>query len=249
MAELEPLSKGFESMLTLKDKGEIWYKNLQFCRQAPGWAYRCFWPGGNPFVEGFHRWQTIFVHIPKAAGSSVSNALFGEPVGHRPIRRHLAYAPDLVDKYFTFTFVRNPWDRLYSGYHYFARRTGSDGHRDHRWASVMLSEVSSFSEFVFLLEDPAYVRKLKRYDHFRDQVDWLVDPGSGELIMDFIGRFETLENDFLYVSHCLDIQVTLPHLRQGQQGAYLKAYDAHMVEIVQRLYATDIERLGYEFGG
>ena len=153
----------------------------------------------------------------------------------------------LVERYFKFTFVRNPWDRLYSAYHYFACCIGSDEHRDHRWASTILSGISSFEEFVLRLEEPGYASMVKQYDHFRDQVEWLIDPGSGGLIMDFIGRFETLDRDFDHVRKTLGIDVALPHRRKSSGKSYRKDYSREMVRIVHSLYLRDVELLGYEF--
>ncbi|MBB3229564.1 sulfotransferase family 2 domain-containing protein [Halomonas stenophila] len=228
---------------------QIWLKHSQFSIGMPDWVYRYLWMGGDPFIEGFHRYQSIFIHIPKAAGSSVADALFKESGGHRPIRRYLAYSPDLVDHYFTFTFVRNPWDRCHSAYHYFACRAGSDAHRDHRWASAVLSGINSFREFVLLLKDLDYAKRIKRYDHFRDQVDWLVDPVADDFMVDFIGRFEVLGEDFEHIKNKMGVDVALPHHRKGGGGSYLLEYDEEMKEIVGFLYSRDIERLGYVFEG
>lgn len=237
-------------MLTIRDRTQIQVKDAQFNIGIPGWVYRTAWPAGDPFVKGFHSHRSIFVHIPKVAGSSIAEALFGSSVGHRPIRRHLAYHPDIVSKYFKFTFIRNPWDRLYSAYQYFNRRIGSDKHRDHRWATAMLVGINSFEDFVLRLADPAlnYGSMIKRYDHFRDQVDWLEDPRTGDLCVDFIGRFEWLERDFEHVMDKLGIDASLPHRRRGAGKSYQEAYSPEMVDIVRSLYSRDIERFAYRFG-
>ncbi len=145
-------------MLTTRDKAQIFLKNSQFQVAYPDWLYRLFWQSGNPFVGGFYKHKAIFIHIPKVAGTSIANALFGESVGHRPLRRHVAFCPELVEEYFKFTFVRNPYDRLFSAYNYFSSHVGSRKHRDHRWASDYLSKFDSFERFVRELEDPCVNR-------------------------------------------------------------------------------------------
>lgn len=80
-------------MLSIRDKLEIQSKDWLFHVNLLGCAYQTLWPAGDPFAAGFYEHKAIFVHVPKAAGSSVADALFGQPVGHRPIRRHLAYHP------------------------------------------------------------------------------------------------------------------------------------------------------------
>src|SRR3954451_16494371 len=74
-----------------------------------------------------HERQFIFVHIPKTAGTAVSEAL-GEPrdrkhpslemiirdgLGHHPVKK--LFRRKIIG-YFKFAFVRNPWDRAVSLY-------------------------------------------------------------------------------------------------------------------------------------
>jgi len=73
----------------------------------------------------------VFIHIPKTAGTSIRSGLEIGPSGN-PVRINHCYgtghAPAfhtknslgkvLWDKCFTFTFVRNPWDRVLSWYYF-----------------------------------------------------------------------------------------------------------------------------------
>lgn len=234
-------------MLTVKDKVEIAIKNLQFEKQIPSIFYRTLWPNGNPMLPAFRAQKCIFIHVPKAAGSSVSHALFGKAVGHRPIRRHVAYSPDLIKEFYKFTFVRNPWDRLHSGYHYFYRCVGMNAHRDHRWANQFLSQLNTFEKFIHELENPKFVNIIKKYDHFRDQRDWLYDPKSGKNLIDFVGRFENLDNDFKTICNYLGIERRLPHERKGNGGDFRKYYTKKMISIAASVYENDIREFSYKF--
>lgn len=234
-------------MLTAKDKAEIYIKNFQFEKKIPSVIYRTLWPNGNPMMPGFKARKCVYIHIPKAAGSSISHALFGEPVGHRPIRRHLAYSPDLITDFYKFTFVRNPWGRLYSGYNYFYRCVGMNTHRDHRWAHEFLSQLTTFEKFVHELENPKFLKSIKKYDHFRDQRDWLIDPKSGQILIDFVGRFEKLEDDFEFVCNHLGITRKLPHERRGGGEEFRKYYTKKMVSIAASVYESDIKEFSYRF--
>lgn len=234
-------------MLTVKDKIEISIKNFQFEKQIPSILYRALWPDGNPMIPAFREKKCIFIHIPKAAGSSVSDALFGEAVGHRPIRRHVAYTPDIIKDFYKFTFVRNPWDRLYSGYNYFYRCVGMNAHRDHRWANEFLSQLTTFEKFIHKLENPKFLKTIKKYDHFRDQRDWLYDPSSGKNLIDFVGRFESLDNDFEIICDHLGMTRTLPHERRGSGENFREYYTKKMINIAADAYENDIREFSYKF--
>ena len=91
--------------------------------------------------------RCVFVHIAKAAGQSVSMALFGdkEP-GHWSIRDFEWEDSKLLNEYFKFTIVRNPWDRLVSAYFYLKNTTEYEN--DQIFASEYLTRFSTFEEFV-----------------------------------------------------------------------------------------------------
>jgi hypothetical protein len=168
-------------------------------------------------------------------------------VGHKPISRYYLYDERKAVSYFKFTFVRNPWGRLYSAFTYFNKTTSSTAHRDHRWASQQLQGIHSFNEFVLALANDEYRRKIKQYDHFRDQIDWLMY--HDRIAMDYIGRFERLSDDFQHICHKIGVKCKLPHLNPSVPPGtdYKKAYTASMVEIVGDMYRQDIKLLGYRF--
>ena len=70
-------------------------------------------------VECF-KLRCIFFHIPKTAGLSLSAALFGNRgLGHIDVRTaRILFGERRFSSFFKFCFVRNPWDRLVSAYHY-----------------------------------------------------------------------------------------------------------------------------------
>ena len=67
----------------------------------------------------------VFVHVPKAAGTSVATATIGRRAGHFTAAEIRAAMGPAFDRMFTFSVVRNPMDRLASAYR-FARRGGGD---------------------------------------------------------------------------------------------------------------------------
>lgn len=202
----------------------------------------------NPWLPDERRLGVIFTHVPKSAGTSIVDTLFHQKSRHVPIRRYAAYDEERFSRAFKFTFVRNPWSRIYSAYHYLHCVVGK-GNKfvDWVWATQYLGDTPTFEEFVLRLRDRRYLRCIKRYIHFRDQLDWISIPGRPG-VMDFIGRFEVLESDFADVCRILGRpELTLCQLRAGTEHNYREAFTCEMVGIVGDVYRRDIEALGYEF--
>lgn len=198
---------------------------------------------GRYGLRPFEQHRCIFVHVPKAAGISVSTSLFGNlGGGHKTIRDYIEiFGPEAIDGFFKFTFVRNPWDRVLSAYAFLA--DGGKTREDSRWAKRHLAEYSGFDDFV--------LRGLGRDDiqswvHFTPQWQFLVDE-SDEMRMDFIGRYEKLAADFAHVASRLGLHVTLAHLNRSKTIDFRAHYRPAMVARVAEVYAKDIDLFAYTF--
>lgn len=198
----------------------------------------------------------VFIHVPKCAGTSMEAALAPYALSlprskwhsllrrldlprdyrrfkfarHAPLRQVERKMPrSAYEGYFKFAFVRNPWDRLVSEYN----RTLNEGsRRRHRRVRAM----ESFMEYLrWQAPRPA-----------AHQHRLLVD-SSGDIGVDFVGRFETLERDFERVRQRIAVECELPHLKGYAHAHYRDYYDDEAREFVRRHWASDIEAFGYEF--
>ncbi len=187
--------------------------------------------------------RCIFVHIPKNAGVSVCQALFGCLAGgHLTARTYrVIFGPERYDSYYKFTFVRNPWDRLVSSYTFL--KHGGYNDQDASWSREHLSAHRDFRSFVrnSLTPEMIYAKQ-----HFIPQWEYVVDR-RGKNAMDFLGRFEALEADVNHVAQRLGVNMNLPRTNTSPRGDYRTYYDDPCAEIVARLYARDIEMFGYKF--
>ena len=151
----------------------------------------------------------------------------------RQVQRHLPEA--LWRTYFKFTFVRNPYDRFVSACAMLnTRNTGYAGNE----TAVMKRMLTGLKGAV----NAADFRKLMLV---RPQAGLLVDEG-GRIGMDFIGRYETLQDSFAEVCRRIGIP--------GQRLAIVNAtvhrpwedfYDDELCRLVTRFYRRDFEMLGY----
>ena len=177
-----------------------------------------------------------FVHINRTAGSSVRKAL-GFHGDHKTALEKIKYmGKKRWNKKFTFTIVRNPFDKVVSHYCYRIRTNQLN----------MRVDNISFKEWVHL----TYDRKDKKYYDihrmFMPQCDWISDK-NGNVIVDYICRYENLREDFAYVCNEIDVDVTLPRTNATEHDHYYKYYDNYTQKVINSWFKKDIKKFGYKF--
>ena len=198
--------------------------------------------GPKLYNDAFNRFETIFVHIPKAAGTSVGEALFGKGnTTHQTWEWYYRYCPTRFQRYFKFTFVRNPFDRLVSAFCYLQHGGKSTTENDRRFQQRHLSKFDSFADFVKwgLREKP-----IQRWSHFAPQHRFIAS-SDGRIQVDFVGRVERLDEDFAHVASRLGIDAKLVHTNKSQRADFSGYYDEETEKIAREYYARDFELLGY----
>jgi Sulfotransferase family len=204
-----------------------------------------------------HQLKCIYVHIPKTAGQSIETAFLkvlgltwetraplllrpndnpdlGPPrLAHLTASEYVScgyITPAQFNSYFKFGFVRNPWDRIVSEYHYryYGRGLRFKQFLFNNWPKLVWSDA---------------------YRHIIPQCEYLYDK-HGNLLVDYIGRYENLQADFDEICRRLCInEQPLPHInKSSRDGLYTDYYDDESREYVFRLYQKDIETFKYEFG-
>ena len=203
----------------------------------------------------YHK-KFLFVHIFKTAGTSITDSLARfcyrpdstrpsnwmaffstnwTKIHRKPIKKHATATEirdsldrEIFNSVFKFTFVRNPWDWQVSLYHYILENPENHGYEE-------TMKMGSFRNFVFSREKLSFT-----------QTSCLVDE-SGNLLVDFVGKFENLDEDFQTICHKVGISANLPHINKSKRTRYQGYYDAETRDLTARLYAEDIERFGYTF--
>jgi hypothetical protein len=212
------------------------------------------------------RYKFLFIHTAKTGGTSVRDALgyykWADPwrlpqflcsklsgaTGHRlgiKFPRHAkAIAAremlprELYESLFKFAFVRNPWDLQVSSYHHIRRE------RPH-----LVEHIGSFDEFLSWKFSPERPYQFHADTSIELQSDYVVDL-HGAIIVDYIGRYEILQEDFDRI--CMEIGIRpreLPHRRRaGDRDAdYRSYYTDAAAERVATHFARDIELFEYDF--
>lgn len=203
-----------------------------------------------------HQHKFIFIHVHKVAGTSISNVLRphvswpGETLQTKllqkfyllPASHHFsAHVPaaqlkeqlskKMYNQYYKFAFVRNPWDWQVSLYEYILK---NKTHADHAWVKGM----DGFEAYL----DWRFSQPKHKPWHLQKN---LVTDSSGDIIVDFVGRYESLETDFQTVLDRLGLEGSLPHLNKSKLANYQDYYTQRTATSFFDYYREDIELFGY----
>lgn len=207
------------------------------------------------------KYKCLFVHIPKTAGTSIENALgiFGDwkiedqnslfgLVQSKELKehnflsnflQHLTYSQcnlvkPLPDSYTSFSFVRNPWDKMVSIY------SNPDNNLVHeaKQQGIKIKELS-FEDFIYQTNNIDHI-------HLEHQHRFICNE-KNKIAVNFVGKFETLQKDFKILCSMLNIDPTLPHQNKSNHTNYREYYNEELMNIIGKRYAKDIQLFDYTF--
>ncbi len=195
-------------------------------------------------LKPFDEHHCLFVHITKTAGTAVAKSLFGYlPYHYTAIDYRVIYGRRDFNAYYKFAFVRNPWDRVYSAYRYL--KAGGWNDDDKQWYQSNLAQYQDFKEFI---ENWLTQPNIEKHRHFWPQHRFICD-ARGNIIIDQLAYFETLDDDFDAICKRLSIDTHLKPHNTNPGSSYRDVYDDAMRAIVAKVYAKDIALFGYDFNG
>ena len=205
----------------------------------------------------------IFVHIPKTGGTSLALALEARAMkddimlGDTPkaVRRrkrvrgveasgrlwkhsrladiYRLVSQEEIERFFVFTLVRNPWDRMVSYYHWL-----QDQSFDH--PAVNLAKRVGFSPFLNAPETIDAFRSSGLSSYIRDR--------NGVEQCDHFIRLEHLAEDVAPLEEHLGFTLDIPHVNSSDRNAdYRNSYSDADAALIAELFADEITRFGYRF--
>lgn len=202
------------------------------------------------------RRNAVFIWIPKTAGTSLFEAL--KLSGCRKFKKleavtgkfspiglvtfgHMNYAElaargvvteQFNSSSFKFSFSRNPFARAASLYLY-SKKIG------------VIDPETKFADCLAMIRNdgcpPNGLYNRHGLSQWNPQTSWI-----DGITMDFIGRVESIAEDYLVLQQRLGLQpTTIQVLNQSQTKDYRTIFDANAVELVRQIYRSDFDRFEY----
>ena len=209
----------------------------------------------------------IFVHVPKAAGTSTTNILskyttyldleiggtsFGEEIQDAYIKRFslAKHTPasgirDVLGReawndIFKFSIVRNPYDRVISTYKFLKAWEDTPAK-----CKEELAKFKDINEYILsdLWEESDGPDSIFKPQHF-----WLTDTNdSNKVIVDFVGKVESLDKDTAYIQSRIERReiepVVTPQLNKIEGNLELSAQS---IAKINRVYKRDFTLWHYD---
>lgn len=191
----------------------------------------------------------VFIHIPKAAGTSVCDSLYRGRVGHFTLAEMRQSGNRLdaqiasqtgIDGLPTFSVVRDPLARLYSSYRYARDGGGSKGsiNPDPAYQS------KAFRSFSAFLSEWLVEQELTSLDRvFWPQSRFVEDTTTDTV--DFIGKVEDMGEVERWLRNTVSDSLEIPHLNRSRLQQDTQPVGASDRRIVQALYHEDYEAFDY----
>ncbi|MBL0373107.1 sulfotransferase family 2 domain-containing protein [Rhizobium sp. KVB221] len=205
-------------------------------------------------VNDIHKF--VFVHVPKAAGTSIRAALRDiDGLNRMPVKatgtKHetptemlarlnlqmsdrmpsRSKAAGSINEYLFFCFVRNPWARFCSLHKYLRMAEIAKAHPVPADVNEFAGQLGAREPWVMNLHS------------IKPQTSYACEPVS------FVGRYETLKEDFQTISLRIGIEPVLPH--RNESGSYQEDYrtllTSNSVDIIADFFKSDVEAFDYKF--
>ena len=138
--------------------------------------------------------------------------------------------------------MRNPYDRLVSGFHYLKHHATAP--LDREWAARTLGGIGDFRGFTEALEDRAFACRVTAWRHFVPQWYFVCD-GRGAPMVDLVGRTEDFDGFVTEVGRRSAIRLRNEVHRASARRPWQDYYTPRAKAAVAALYREDFRAFGY----
>ena len=172
------------------------------------------------------KYKTIFIHIPKNAGTSIEEYFGNESVRIQPEKHADIYEikrkfKNSYNNYRKFTIIRTPYDKMISWYFYLKRNLG-----DYNIVEIndWIKDPSKF----WHADDPV--------GYLKPQFEWIDD--TVEII-----KFENINKE---LNNFFGKIISLPISNKSNRNHYLEYYNEQSLSIIYNKYKEDFKQFNYK---
>jgi len=206
-------------------------------------------------IKPISKHPLLFVHIPKCAGGTIKyyfNITYNEQpnnYGHCKLCSYKNEVPSFdYDKFFKFTCLRNPWDRLLSLFKF--RTQASLRKKDTYWNNIVQKKIN-FKNWIKIIKEDTEYRSIHCASYFS-----YLSHNKANIDMDFIINFHNFKEDFNKIKVFKNRKIYyLPKDKKtkhkfkhsSKHKDFRNYYDSDSIEIVANIYKKDIDLFNYDF--
>ena len=143
------------------------------------------------------------MHIPKTAGTSISQRLYGCEITHRPALDLAILYPLRFARLKKFAVVREPVERFLSAYDYL--KNGGKNAQDREFGGRYVEPFDTADAFIAACRDERFKANVFRYVHFKTQTYYVA--WRGRCLVNRLARFDRVVPD---VADILGEDIALP---------------------------------------
>jgi hypothetical protein len=210
-----------------------------------------------------HKHKFVFIANQKTASSSIRTTLdeYSEISGVSDFESEYYYHTSAYnlkkhfetqswdwDDYFKFSFVRNPWDSAVSHFFYRSKMLKETlANSDNQWLGSFFEDAYKSVGF------PEWLKKVQGQLTFIDgdvstQTDMVCDE-SGTSLLDFVGKFENIVDDFQFVCDTIGLTECELKLENTSTHSHYANYytNSETKKLISDVYKSDIDMFGYSF--
>lgn len=222
----------------------------------------------------FNRKKSLYIRIGKTGSTSLSAAFDKNVIEVTPSLKYKKIYGKHSYKY-RFTFIRNPYDRIVSAYCMLTKsKLAGDHYLALKKEDILDISFNEFLKTVIHFRDIYQDLGIKKEKNIhlrpwknKKQIEknrlghdayWVLAHTEGMLdsiqyftplsTIDFIGRYESISEDFMRLRKHIGIKKELGHLNAStKRKKYIDYYDDDSLELVTHIYKRDLEIFNYTF--